>query len=249
MTIERLRELLERLTADPTQVTSEELSAAQDYIREQRGHLSGQDASEDVISALTELRDTRNAIRAVQTERATASAELDEQRRGLLDEIGEDPPAPIVESPADEVAETTDPGAQSPPVDQPVTEPPPAEVAPIAPGTQPALAADARPAPRRAPISAFRAAPVRAPRDMGLTAQTVVTATGGSPNFTQGQLIDSTAALALAMTEKLKAMSAGRASGGDKVYVATARTEYPESRTLKAADWIGNFSKIEQATG
>lgn len=252
MTIEQLRELIERLNTDPSSVTSEELRGAQDYIREQRQHFAGQDPSEEVIAGLEELRDSRAAIKAVQDERAAASAELDEKRRGLLDELGTDEPPEQPAEPTEpaEPAAATDPPAEGgePTGTQPdAPAAPAADPAPAPEGQPAAVAADGRPAPRRAPISAFRTAPVLAPKDTALVARTVVTAAGGSPNFVQGQEITSTARLAQAMTEKLKAMSTGRAGGGDKVYVANARTEYPEDRTLRVSDWAGNFTKIEKA--
>lgn len=258
MSIEQLRELLERLNADPSSVTTDELGQAMAFIREQRGHLASQEASEEVIAALEELRDSRAAIKAVQDERATAAAELDEKRRGLLDEIT-DEPGEQEKQPAEGDGDGGTEGEPAP--DTTTTEPPPEQPGqpgegtpdptgePAEPETQ-AVAASAKTT-RRAPIGAFKTpAQNRPPRqDERLTARTVVTAAGGQPSFTQGQEIGSTAQLALAMTERIKAMTTGRsAGGGDKVYVAHARTEYPDARTLRAADWVGNFTKIEGVT-
>jgi hypothetical protein len=253
MGIEQLRELLERLQTDPSQVTSEELSQAREFIREQRGHLASQDVSDEVIAALEELRDSFTAVRAVQDERATAAAELDEKRRGRLSEIEEPEPASgtTTEPPPGE-GEGGDPTAGDPSATEPTTTEQPsgdfaaAEPAEGAPETQP-LAASAKPA-RRAPIGTFRTSQPAPPQDERLVARTVVTAAGGSPGFMQGQAINSTAELAKAFAEKIKAMATGRAAGSDKVYVANARTEFPESRLLRAADWVGNFTKMEQAT-
>lgn len=259
MTIEALRELIERLTADPTQVTADELAAAMGFIREQREHLATQDPSEDVIAALTELRDARTALVTVRDERAAVTAELDEQRRGLLGELDDPadtepatedtpadaPPEPSTGDPAPDRGPTPDDG--EPAAAPVVTEVPQIEVARPA---EMVVAASARP--RRAPIGAFRTQPVVSPApDSSLVAHARVSAAGGSPGFTQGQEITSTAQLALAMTDRLKSMVSGRGGpggGGDKIYVANVRTEYPENRVLRAADWVGNFTKIERAT-
>jgi hypothetical protein len=254
MGIEQLRELLERLQADASQVTNQELSAAKAFIREQRGHLAGQDVSDEVIAALEELRDSFAAIKTVQDERATAAAELDERRRGLLSEIEEAEPEATTTEPPPGEGDDGEPAEGEVPIAEPTaTEPPPGEPAAAettdgTPETQP-LAASARPPARRAPIGAFRTlAAARPPQDERLVARTVVTAAGGSPGFTQGQAIDSTAELAKAFAEKIRAMTTGKAGGGDKVYVANAVTSYPETRLLRAADWVGNFTKMEQAT-
>ena len=257
MTIEQLRELIERINADASSVTSEELSAAQDFIREQRDHLRDRPADDDVIAALTELRDSRTAIKGVQEQRASVAAELDEQRRSLLDDLGgEESPAQVAEPTTEAPPAEGGEGGEGAPATEPAAAQPEQPTEPAAPTTgepapttetQTALAADARPAPRRAPISAFRTVPAVPRQDETLVARTVVTAAGGSPGFSQGQRLDTTAQLALAMTEKLKAMSTGRAGGGDKVYVANARTEYPDARMLRVSDWAGNFTKIENA--
>lgn len=258
MSIEQLRELLERLNTDPASVTGEELGQARAFIREQRDHFAGQEVSDDVLAGLEELAGAFKTIKQVQDERATAAAELDEKRRGLLEEIADDAGelAQPAEGGSDEGAEsgaapdattTESPPEQSPQPAEGTTEPTGESAG--APETQ-AVAASAKP-PRRAPIGTFKTSPQNQPprQDERLTARTVVVAAGGQPSFTQGQEIGNTAQLALAMTERIKAMSTGRAAGGgEKIYVAHARTEYPEARTLKAADWVGNFTKIEGAT-
>lgn len=253
MGIEQLREIIERLAADPSSVTSEELAAARSFIAEQRSHLAEQNPSADVITALTELRDHRAAITVVQDQRAAETAELDEQRRGLLDELN-DPPAPAAAEPdpttetapvepvAEQVQSTEVPAAPDAPVSVTVPDQPAQEL-PVAASAQVA---------RRAPIGMFRtqqpAVPAR--QDTQLVARGVVTAAGSSAHFQQGQELRSTAELALAMTDRLRSMSTGRAGGGsEKVYVANVAHEYPESRILRAKDWVGNFSKIEAATG
>lgn len=256
MSIEQLRELLERLNTDPASVTAEGLGQARAFIREQRDHFAQQEASDDVLAGLEELAGAFRTVRQVQEERATVAAELDERRRGLLEEITDE------SSPAAQPIDGSDdagPAVGAPAATTTTTEPPPEQPTEVTtePNGEPtgdaeasAVAASARPA-RRAPIGAFRTSSQNQPprQDERLTARTVVTAAGGQPSFTQGQEISNTAQLALAMTERIKAMSTGRAAGGgEKIYVAHARTEYPEARTLKAADWVGNFSKIEGVT-
>jgi hypothetical protein len=254
MGIEQLRELLERLQADATQVTNQELVDAKAFIREQRGHLANQDVSDEVIAALEELRDSFSAIKTVQDERATAAAELDEKRRGLLSEIEDTEPAEDTtteSSPGEgDGGEPTEgePATEPTATEQPTGEPAAAEPTETAPESQP-LAASAKPPARRAPIGAFRTpATTRPPQDERLVARTVVTAAGGSPGFVQGQPINSTAELAKAFADQIRAMTTGKSGGGGKVYVANATTTYPEERTLRQADWVGNFTKIERAT-
>lgn len=257
MGIEQLRELLERLQADASQVTSAELTEAKAFIREQRNHLRDQDVSDEVITALEELRDSHAAIKTVQDTRATAAAELDEKRRGLLSEIDE-PEAPTERPTGEGEGEGTaapDPGdgdsgnlaAESTVTEQPTGEPAAADPTATTPEAQ-SLAASAKPPARRAPIGAFRTQVAKPAQDERLVARTVVTAAGGSPGFTQGQPIGSTAQLAKAFADQIRAMTTGKAGGGGKVYVANATTTYPEARTLRQADWVGNFTKIEQAT-
>lgn len=254
MSIEQLRELLERLSTDPASVTSEELGQARAFIREQRDHFAKQEASEDVLAGLEELAGAFKTVKQVQDERATAAAELDEKRRGLLEEIADDAsePAQPAEGGSDEGTE----GGAAP--DATTTEPPqPAEGTTEltgepagAPETQ-AVAASAKAPARRAPIGAFRTPAQNRPtnQDQRLVARTVVTAAGGIPNYTAGQQLVSTAQLAEAMTQRLKGMVTGRGGGGaEKAYVAHVRTEYPEDRSLRIADWAGNFTKIEGVT-
>lgn len=258
MGIEQLREIIERLTADPSQVASDELAQAMQFIREQRDHLRDQDPSDDLISALEELRDSRAAIKAVQDERATAVAELDEKRRGLLDEIGTDetppgaPPDPEVpdqpqagesgQMPSSETTPPSDsvPGDPAPSVDVPATQ---------GADTQAPIAASAQPKPRRAPIGTFRTQQAKPVQDTTLVARTVVTAAGSSPGFTPGQEISNTAQLAQLFTERIRGMASGQPArgGSEKVYLASAVTQYPESRLLREKDWVGNFTKIENS--
>jgi hypothetical protein len=79
--------------------------------------------------------------------------------------------------------------------------------------------------------------------------RTATTAAGGASGFVQGQKINNTAELAMAVTAQLRAMSSGRGGAGEKVYVANTTLEYPESRQLRVKDWVGNYSKIEAVTG
>lgn len=246
MGIEQLRELLERLTSDPASVTGEELTQATAYIREQRDHFAGQEVSDDVLSGLEELRDARAAIRTVQDERAASAAELDEKRQGLLSEIGDDT-AP--DQPADSTQGDTEGGQPAESQAEPSGDQPTVEATDQPTAVEPqAVAASAKPTARRAPIGAFRTTGPRPPQEPRLVARTVVTAAGGSPGFTQGQEITSSAHLAKAFAEKIRAMTTGRVSGGDKVYVANATTSYPDDRLLRAEDWVGNWTKMERAT-
>lgn len=260
MNIEQLRELIERLNTDAASVTNEELTQAREYIREQRGHLAGQDPSEDVIAALTELRDARTAITTVSGDRAAAAAELEGQRQGLLSELddpqdaGGDAAGGSDGDPTGQDADATnapDAGGDSGPTGD---APAPASDAPapdVTASDDVPMPVAASGKPRRAPIGAFRTAPPAAPtqtRSLAVTGR--VTAAGGSPGFTQGQRIGSTAELAKAMSDRLRSMASGRGTGGgEKVYVANVAHEYPEERTLRQKDWVGNFSKIEQVTG
>jgi hypothetical protein len=253
MTIEQLRELIERLTADATQVTNEELTQAREFIRDQRSHLAGQDPSEDVITALTELRDARAAITEVVEVRAAEAAQLEEQRQGLLNDL-DDPAEP--ESPP--ITEEEDPIEPAIPTPEGTPEPAAApNTTPDVPGSEPgqadapqqAMAASAQPA-RRAPIGTFRTSGNRPqPQDNRPVITATVIAAGGARGFVQGQRINSTAELALAMTNQLQAMSSGRGGTGEKVYVANVTHDYPEERKLREKDWVGNFTKIENAAG
>lgn len=265
MNIEQLRELIERLQADAASVTNEELTQAREFIREQRGHLAGQDPSDDVISALEELRDARNAITVVSDERAAAAAELEGKRQGLLSEL--DDPSGDTDTSGDGGSEDAGAGAAdgapTDPAPDPAGDPAPGGDAP-APAPAPAVTDGGAPVtdeapvpvaasagkPRRAPIGAFRTpAPAVTTKPRALTVTGRVTAAGGSPGFVQGQQITSTAELAQAMTDRLRSMASGRSvGGGEKVYVANVTHEYPEERTLRQKDWVGNFSKIEAAT-
>lgn len=258
MNIEQLRELIERLQSDAASVTNEELTQARDFIREQRGHLAGQDPSDDVISALEELRDARNAITTVSDERAAAAAELEGKRQGLLSEL--DDPSDDTDTSGDGGSEDGGATDDAPTDPAPATDPTPAGDAPSpaapeggAPVTDeaPVPVAASAGKPRRAPIGAFRTSgPAVTTKPRALTVTGRVTAAGGSPGFVQGQQITSTAELAQAMTDRLRSMASGRSvGGGDKVYVANVTHEYPEERTLRQKDWVGNFSKIEAATG
>lgn len=255
MTIEQLRELIERLTADATQVTNEELTQAREFIRDQRSHLAGQDPSEDVITALTELRDARAAITAVSEVRAAEAAQLEEQRQGLLNDL-DDPdetPAPpeVTEEEAPVAPMTTPATPDSPPtpVADPGATPDATGPPPAREDTQLAVAASAQPA-RRAPIGTFRTGGNRPmPQDNRPMITATVTAAGGARGFIQGQRINSTAELAMAMTNQLQAMSSGRGGTGEKVYVANVTHDYPEERKLREKDWVGNFTKIENAAG
>lgn len=249
MTIEQLRELLERLAADKTSVTSEELVAAQAFIRDQRTHLAQADLSDDVVPALTELRDSRNAIKAVVDERASAAAELDEQRRGLLDELAD--PAettteqPVVEGGDTPLGEGAGPATDVVPV-QP-TSTAPVETAPVA--VEPQAVAASGTQPRRAPIGAFKVDAPRPPQDPAQVVQTAVVAAGSTSGYQDGVALCSTADLAKHFADRLRSMATGTAGGsGEKVYVANVTHTYPESRFLKLSDWAGNYTKIEQAT-
>lgn len=257
MTIEQLRELIERLQADATQVTNEELAQAREFIRAQRTHLAGQDANDDVITALTELRDARTAITTVSEERATAAAALEEQRQSLLSDLDE-PADPAAPADGDSAAPEGDP-APAPAVDAspaPVADAPAAPVADAAPVDAPAVdpapmpVAASAPAPRRAPLGTFATGPQRPPaQDPATVIRGRVTAAGGARGFVQGQTIGSTAELAVAVTSQLQAMSSGGGAPGEKVYVANVTHEYPEERRLREKDWVGNFTKIERVCG
>lgn len=246
MTIEQLRELIERLTADASSVTNEELTQARAFIREQHTYFKAQPASDDVIAALEELVPAFTAVKTVMTERETAAAELETQRQDLLNDLDE----PTV-TPVDQVIETD---TQADPVaaeESPVPDITPVGDAPADPAPEAVpepIAASGRPA-RKAPIGTFKAAGkqvvVRAPTEV-ITADVV--AAGGSSGFLQGQRLESSAQLAQAFTAQLRAMATGRGGTGEKVYVANVKHTYPESRQLRAADWVGNFTKIEDLT-
>lgn len=246
MTIEQLRELIEQMNNDPGGVTDEQLTQGREFIREQVQALGQATPSQDVISALTELRDARTAISAQQDERAAAVAELDEQRRGLLESLTdpETPAAPEQSAEGEGGAATgNEPpaDAQVPEQGQPV-DAAPTEGAPEQPAE--AVAASAR----RAPVGTFRTPAPKPARDTSQVARTVVTAAGGAPGYPQGQEIRSSADLAAAMTARLRSLASGHGGTGEKLYVARADTTYPEDRVLRAEDWVGNYSKIERAT-
>jgi hypothetical protein len=266
MTIEQLRELIERLQADATQVTSDELAQARSFIRDQRKHLAEQPASDDVITGLEELGTSFKTVKGVQETRSADAAKLEETRRGLLADLDDDEPPAAAGAEGD--APTGDAPADTPPVEP--TGDDTGQTAPEiptqgAPADAPAPTADAGtqvdaplavaagggnvPA-RRAPIGTFRTGggntPTQRPAAM---IQTATTAAGGAPGFVQGQKISSTAELALAVTAQLRAMSSGRGGTGEKVYVANTAITYPEERQLRSKDWVGNFSKIEAVTG
>lgn len=248
-TIEQLRAFVEQLQSDPAQASNEQLTQARDFIREQADHLGGQELTKDVIAGLRELKEAKGLVSEQQTSRAEASAELDEERRGLLDDLA-DPEAAGEQSsegdagdPAGEPEQPAIPGQAAQPAE-------PAGDTPAQGSDAPQAVAASGSKPRRAPVGTFKAAAPRPARDTSLLVQGNVTAAGGSPGFAQGQVIRNTAELATAMTEKLRSMASGRGSGGggDKVYVAHVAHEYPEARTLRVKDWVGNFTKIEQAT-
>lgn len=248
MTIGQLRELIERLNADPTQVTNEELTQARDFIRDQRTHLAGQSPSEDVITALTELRDSRTALNTVVEERAAAAAELETQRQGLLNDLDDPadtaPEVPAEPAPVEPVAEVPAAGDGTAPAAD-IT--PPAD--PVQVDAPLAVAASAQ-RPRKAPIGTF--APTGQSKLKPDTRSVItarVSAAGGAPGFIQGQELRSTAELAQALTAQLQSMSSGRGGTGEKVYVANVAHQYPEDRMLRSKDWVGNFSKIEAITG
>lgn len=268
MTIEQLRELIERLQADATQVTSDELTQARAFIRDQRKHLAEQPASDDVIAGLEELGGAFKSVKSTQDVRAADAAKLEETRRGLLADLDDDASAagggtgtgtegdqPAEGDPAPD-GDQTPPAVTTPDTGVPATPPgPPTPVGDPA-GDAGAVgevvlpvAAAGTPA-RRAPIGTFRSGPsnVPAPRPESLI-QTATTAAGGAPGFIQGQRIRSTAELALAVTAQLRSMSSGRGGTGEKVYVANTAITYPEDRQLRSKDWVGNFSKIEAVTG
>ena len=261
MTIEQLRELIERLQGDQAaQVTNEELAQARAFIREQKQHLRGQPVSDDVLAAAEELVAAHTAVTETITARETTAAELEGKRNSLLDQLGDDDQAdaPAADAPADADA-SVDPAA-APAADgdagtqgAPGADGAPGDAAPVDPqAADPMPVAASGKAPRRAPIGTFRNAttpPATPPQNAAALARGVVTAAGGSPQFNQGQPLNSTADLALAMTDQLRAMSAGRGAIGDKVYVAHVQHQYPEDRVLRAKDWVGNFSKIENVVG
>lgn len=265
MTIEQLRELIERLQADATQVTSDELTQARSFIRDQRKHLAEQPASDDVITGLEELGTSFKAVKGVQDTRAADSAKLEETRKGLLADLDDDEDTaaagaegdvPTGDAPADTppVEPTADDGGQAAPEipaqAAPVDAPAPTGDAGVQADAPLAVAAAGNLPARRAPIGTFRSGPTNAPtatpREL---IRTSTTAAGGAPGFVQGQKIANTAELALAVTAQLRAMSSGRGGSGEKVYVANTTLEYPESRQLRVKDWAGNFSKIEAVTG
>lgn len=252
--MQQIRELIERLNADATQVTSEELAEARAAIREQRDHLANQEISDEVVAAAQELLDSFTAIKTVQEERAAATSELDDKRRGLLGEIKDSEPA---EKPAESPpAEGDEPASPAPEENPSATEPPlgteqpaeqPAEGNPDS--GQVAVAASAKPVPRRASIGTFKTSQPKPPQNEQIVARTVVTAAGSSPSFSTGQQIGTTAQLAQMFAERLRSVMTGSRNGGDqKIYVANAVTQYPEARLLRQADWAGNYTKIEDAT-
>jgi hypothetical protein len=268
MTIEQLRELIERLQADATQVTSDELTQARAFIRDQRKHLAEQPASDDVIAGLEELAGSFKTVKETVDARAAESAKLEETRKGLLADLDDDETTAADTSTGTEGDQPADgdpvPDAdQQPPAvttpDTGVPTTPPGPPTPVGDPTSDAgvqgettlpIAAGGNVPARRAPIGTFRsgAQNLPAPR-VTETIRTNTTAAGGSPGFVQGQKIGSTAELALAVTAQLRAMSSGRGGSGEKVYVANTTIEYPESRQLRVKDWAGNFTKIEAVTG
>lgn len=269
MTIEQLRELIERLQADATQVTSDELTQARAFIRDQRKHLAEQPASDDVIAGLEELGGAFKSVKSTQDVRAADAAKLEETRRGLLADLDDDD-APAADGgtgtgtegdqPADgdpvPDADQQPPAVTTPDTGVPATPPgpptpvgdPTGDAGAVGEVVLPVAAAAGTPA-RRAPIGTFRTGPQNVPVPRAEMIRTNTTAAGGSPGFVQGQKIGSTAELALAVTAQLRAMSSGRGGSGEKVYVANTTLEYPESRQLRVKDWAGNFSKIEAVTG
>lgn len=254
--IEQLRELVEQLNTDPAQLTDEQLSQARDFIRDQAEHLRGQDLTPDVVAALTELRDAKQAVSGLQDTRAEAAAELDEQRRGLLDDLADPQPEAGEPNTGADSTTSSDGGGASPaestaePAGLAGTEGAPAggEPAPAGDAAPQAVAASGGTPARRAPVGTFRTQQARPPQDDRLVAQAVMTAAGGTPGFRPQQEIRTTAEAARAMAERIRAETGSVAVQGEKVHVLHASINYPEARWLKHDDLDGNMAKIEAVT-
>lgn len=249
LSIEQLRELLEQLNNDPSQLTDEQLTEARDAIQAHREQHAGQKPSKELVQALTELRDARNVIDAQQSERS----ELAEQHRGLLDDLAE--PEPTTTQPGNDGSGGeggTQAGSESQPAEptgQP-TETAPAEgatAAPVDEGAQ-AVAASGTTQPRRAPVGSFKTPPAKPAQDATLVANAVVTAAGGTPSFRQGQVISSSGEAARAMAERVRAETGTVTAGHDRLFVLHADIGYPDARRLSRDNLDENMAKIEAVT-
>ncbi len=254
MTIEQLRELIERLRADATQVTTDELTAARQFIREQRDHLANQTTTGDVLAAFRELLETKTAIDEVTTTREAEAAALEEQRQGLLNDLQDQDQTPTADTgdAGNGDAALTEPAPTQTAADAVTsdTAPPVADLTPTGSEVEVASPTAIAAAGNRAPIGTFRYGPMKVAPNTDLVVSGHVTAAGGASGFTPGQELRNTAELAQAFAAHLKSMSAGRGGGtGEKVYVANVVHRTPEARTLRLKDWVGNFSKIENAAG
>jgi hypothetical protein len=230
MTIEQLRELLTALGSDPGAVTDEQLSAAREFIR---AHPTA-----DVPTAqLRELRDARNTITDAQSTRTADAAD----REGLVSELGTDPAPAVEPAPPAAVPVLGEPAPETPPGEpaQPVAQP-----AAVPVGEPQAVAASGR----TADVGTFRAAQAT-PRPTGEAVVVRTTAAGGVPTYEHGQVLESTADLALAFENRRRSLTTASRGGADeKVYVARTTADYPEGRCLSSdpGAFADNFGKIER---
>lgn len=266
MTLEELRALLTQLQADSAAATDEQLSAAMDAIRAEVQAQREATPSTDVITALTELRDVRTAVVAEQASRTQAAAAVASEAAGLLSELDTEPETPVVEPKAD--APTTEPVAATPAPAPVVVDAPAApdttsaDLQAVAASMQ-ALAAAltqnltaATPAPAAAPEPekpAGRAAGrIGQTPPAGGTARDAITLTvhaaGSDGSRQHGQVITSSADLGRVFADRLR--GANTAGGNGRQYVASVKTEYPDSRQLLGdnADTSENLTKIERVT-
>ena len=251
MTIEQLKQLVEKLNADPTQVTADELTAAREAIRALSADAKGQEPSEENIALLETLVAAKSAIDAETAARAEAAAEKAAKTAELLSELDREP-----ETEAAEVTdEAADPAAGDATADaEQVVETEQAEVVDITPTEteqEPvavAASGNTNPAPQGRtgrPSGTTQATPPVARE----TAVGRVRAAGSGGSFTHGQELTSTAQLARQFADRLRGAGAGRGADGMREYIARVDIEFPESRMLRPDDFDGNFSKIEKVSG
>lgn len=260
MTLDELRDLAEQIRNDATQVSDEQLAAAGDAIQQQVAEARDAGASPDTVKLLTDLKAVKDAVDGEAGTRAAAVAEVEAAAASLLDSFGKPAPegeetgesAEVIELPTGEQAEQ----------EQPVAVAASAEL--IASITKAAADSFAKafaalqgkpaveqgkpeteqPQGRTARVTTQPAAHTLQPQAEQVRVRVHNSQADGTRQA--GQELATRQELGKAFADRLRGGSQ-RGGNGDRVYVASVKSEYPETRILRA-DEPTNFAKIEAVT-
>lgn len=240
-----IKELLALLSGDnPGQVTDEQINEALAAIKASAENFATQPVTNESVASLTELRDQRRALLAVQDARKAEHAEegnadeLADQAKALLDELAShpgthDPERDHIQQNPDE-APVPDPGK------------PEGEGSETEPKDDKNTKRTTRKRPERQ-LGDLTGEHEDAPANAG-TVTAVTRVAGGIPGHEVGAQLATQAALAKAFREKAHALSTPSAAGRHDV--ARIEFTYPEDRVLRGnATEDQNTAKINAATG